>query len=156
MSDVANADQLTLPSGQVVELGESKPKANAASPYEERRRVIDEFPGQKEKCPVCGSMATQAPEGIHGYHVPVDETHNHGDAVWQNEHCFKCGYRSGASSVVKQAEMWGMFQEWLRSSTQADMQHKTLNPPSSTDDMKNLQDLATRLGVTISPTSSEV
>jgi hypothetical protein len=155
VSDIASPSEVMLGSGQTVTLDNPAVQpVSSPSARQAYRSVIDTFPGQVTACPLCGSWAHEAPEGIHGTHAPADSLNSVGDPVWKYEHCFKCGYRNDSSAVVREAEMYQLFRTWLAQQTAKDLQHQSLNPPTTSDDMKALTDLANRLGVTINPISS--
>lgn len=151
MSNIAVPDQVTSASGQVISLGGGN--ASSGSPREAYRAVVDTFPGQSSACPVCGAMASEAPEGIHDH--TAANPNAPGDPKWQAESCFKCGYRPGNTAVQREAELYTQFKAWLAAATAEDMAHKSLNPPSAADELTSLHAMAERLGVTINPTSSE-
>jgi len=72
-------------------------------------------------CPFCGHFQHQAPEG-------VDNT---GAPQWQNEHCFKCGFRPGTNVAVDQARMQQAFQAFQKYVADNNLfNHPSLQPPA--------------------------
>lgn len=112
------------------------------------RKTINSFPGQAEPCPVCGALATEAPEGVYGVHVKMDSSHNVGDAVWENQHCFKCGFRSGNDAVLDRQKAFQEFLSWYDRKTADDANHPSFTtgtatqipPPPPDDEMAKLRE----------------
>jgi hypothetical protein len=113
--------------------------------------VVDDY-DPLDPCPSCGGSPHDAPEGHYGdpggYAVPnvwsVDEQsgkrtrdYNHGDAVWQNPHCFKCGFRPGKNEAVDINQMkrqFEAFKAWALKEMQDTLQHPTVDASSLTPD----------------------
>jgi hypothetical protein len=62
-------------------------------------------PNPLDPCPACNAVPKDAPEGIHSEHTARKHGAVVGSAVWNFEHCWKCGYRPGINVAVSNDQM---------------------------------------------------
>jgi hypothetical protein len=100
------------------------------------REMIKDYPGQTDPCPLCGSLAVEAPEGLHGVHPnKLLAGRNYGDPVWEFQHCFKCGYRNDTDpTAANNAQMFRQFQAWLATQMAPAQQHPTASIDAASPD----------------------
>lgn len=93
-------------------------------------------------CPMCGSLRHQAPEGVHDVHTVAKHPGlSVGDAKWQAEHCWKCGFRPGVNVAVSQAALHDAY-ERLKAQIMDELaktNQRGLEPPQSVSEIEQLK-----------------
>jgi hypothetical protein len=79
-----------------------------------------------------------APEGVYLPHHTVVKTGLKavGDAIWEAEHCWKCGFRPGVNQAVSLDAMkrqFDAYKAWVNDQLSAESTQKGLGPPDPSE-----------------------
>jgi hypothetical protein len=91
-----------------------------------------------DPCPHCNAVPGDAPEGIHSEHTARKHHAVVGSAVWNFEHCWRCGYRPGINVAVSNEQMrvaFDRFKAMMAQEYDKLMQEKAkgITPPDTTE-----------------------
>jgi hypothetical protein len=101
-------------------------------------------PDPLDPCPNCGAVPRDAPEGVYGpFHKEVKAGAKAvGDAIWEAEHCWLCGFRPGVNQAVSIEAMrrqFDAYKAWVNSELAKEAEAKGLAPPSNPNEVADLK-----------------